>query len=447
MYSNTPANTGFLTRLWRRLTGARDSKRMIGTQRSAVVSTIRDYSYDQEIQEYPIRDQQRAMLLIDSIYGQNRESVFDDVLRFLEADVFSSGDGDDRGFTIGDTLEDGETPIDPDVRAIALDAIRRRNGDHYVIGGTRFQLAARESLSFGDSFWQLAIERDGEAYAVTDTLKMPCWECFRVESDTGQLIEFEQRRRLMEPNPEFVFPAVKMIHFRYRRRGLYGQSLFDGRLKDRSQYRAAQHNLGKATNDTGSQPYRFIYPENFTVEQQQQFKEAWDQKTKDGVMTAFFTPHGMVADRMGSDIPNFDSLINYSQHLKTGLVPAGIPIWLIPGLETTGARDISGAPERAYVRMINDVRAVLTEGIRKAIDIELFLKLGPDAYQEKVVEMGYSVVWPKITIPGRNGQPIADDETDATGVQELDASSNANHAQQSTPTEWLHREFDTFSLR
>ena len=96
MYSNSPANTGFLSRLWRRLTGARNSKRMVGTQRSAVVSTIRDYSYDQEILEYPIRDQQRAMLLLDAIYGSGRESVFDDVLRFLESDVFSSGDGDDR---------------------------------------------------------------------------------------------------------------------------------------------------------------------------------------------------------------------------------------------------------------------------------------------------------------------------------------------------------------
>ncbi|MEM6436757.1 MAG: hypothetical protein AAF773_23330, partial [Cyanobacteria bacterium P01_D01_bin.115] len=266
---------------------------MIGTQRSAVVSTMRDYSYDQEIVEYPIRDQQRAMLLIEAIYGARRESVFDDVLRFIESDVFSSGDGDDRGFTIADTLEDGETPVDADVKRITLEAIRRRNGDHYVIGGNRFQPAVREALGYGDSFWQLAIERDGSTYAVADTLKMPCWEMFRIESDTGQLIQFEQRRRLMEPNPEFVFPAIKIIHFRYRRRGLYGQSLFDGRLQDRAQYRTAKHNLGKATNDTGSQPYRFVFPENWDEVTQQQFKEAWDQKTQDGVITAIFNPHGM----------------------------------------------------------------------------------------------------------------------------------------------------------
>ena len=309
MYSNAPANSGFLSRLWRLITGQKESKRMIGTQRSAVMSTLRWPHYDQELFEYPIRDQQRAQLLISAIYGENREKIFDDVLRHIESATFSSSDGDDRGFTISDTLEDGETPVDPDVRTIVSEAIRRRNGDHFVLGGSRFQRAAREAPAYGDSFWQLAIERDGSSYAIADTLKMPCWEMFRCESDTGQLLRFEQRRSLMEPKPQFVFPAAKIIHFRYRQRGLYGQSLFSGSLTYRADYDRARRNLAKVTNDTGSNPYVFTMPEGTDPEQKRQFKEAVDQGLNDGTITALYPDHGISVNRLGADIPNFEPLI------------------------------------------------------------------------------------------------------------------------------------------
>jgi hypothetical protein len=155
--------------------------------------------------------------------------------------------------------------------------------------------------------------------------------------------------------------------FRYRARGLYGQSIFDGCLKNRARYERAGDNLSKIVNDTGSQPYAFEFPESFTPEQQLQYKEKWDQRTQDGTVSAIWKPNGMKVDRLGSNVPNFAPLINYSKSLEFGLLPAGFPVWLIPGMETTGARDISGAPERAYARLINGFRGILSEGIRKAI--------------------------------------------------------------------------------
>ena len=415
---------------------------MIGSQRSAVVSTMLWPHYDQELVEYPIRDQQRALLLISAIYGENREKIFDDVLRHVESATFSSSDGDDRGFTISDTLDDGETPVDPEVKMIVFEAIRRRNGDHFVLGGSRFQRAAREAVGYGDSFWQLAIERDGSSYAVTDTLKMPCWEMFRVESDTGQLLRFEQRRSLTEPKPQFTFPAAKIIHFRYRQRGLYGQSLFSGCLTYRADHDRARRNLAKVTNDTGSNPYVFEMPEGTTPEQKRQFKEAVDQGLNDGTITALYPDAGVTVNRLGSDIPNFEPLIEDKKEIRYNLVPAGFPVWLIPGMDTTGARDISGAPERAYARMINDFRAMLTQGIRQALDIELFLKLGPDEYQRKVVEMGYTLVWPRLAVLNTQGQPEDIPETDAVGVQDLESKRARLWEQGSLNTEYLYRVMD-----
>ena len=445
MYSNNPPNRlGLLGRLWKRLTGARQPKQMIGTQRSAVVSTYRWPTWDQELVEYPIRDQEQAKLLIGAIYGENREKTFDDVLRYIESDTFSSSDGDDRGFTISDTLDDGETPIDPDVQQILTELIRRKNGDHFVIGGTRFQRAAREAAAYGDSFWQLAIERDGDSYTVTDTLKMPCWEMFRVESDVGELLRFEQRRRLFEINPEFQFPPIKIIHFRYRQRGIYGQSLFSAGLTYRADYDRARRNLGKVTNDTGSNPYVFDMPEGTDPEQKLQFKDAMDQAFNDGTVTALYLDPGVTVSRLGADVPNFEPLIEDKKVIRHSLVPAGFPIWLIPGMDSTGAKDISGGPERAYARMINDFRAMLTTGIRQACDIELFLKLGPDAYQEKVIEKGYTIVWPKIAVLNNQGQPQDIAETDAEGVQELESDSNKLRFtdQGSIDTAWLYRVMD-----
>lgn len=413
---------------------------MIGTQRSAVVSTYRWPTWDQELVEYPIRDQERAKLLINAIYGENREKIFDDVLRYIESDVFSSSDGDDRGFTISQTLDDGETPVNPDVYVIATELIRRRNGDHFVIGGTRFQRAVREAAGYGDSFWQLAIERDGDTYAVTDTLKMPCWEMFRCESDTGELLRFEQRRRLFEINPDFQFPPIKIIHFRYRQRGIYGQSLFSGCLTYRADHDRARRNLAKVTNDTGSNPYIFRMPEGTTKEQKTQFKQAIDQALNDGTVTALYPDHGIEVDRLGADVPNFEPLIEDKKTIRHNLIPGGFPVWLIPGMDNTGARDISGGPERAYARMINDFRAMLTTGIRQAIDIELYLKLGPDVYQREVVEKGYTVVWPKIATLNAQGQP----EMDAEGEQELENETNGLRytEQGSIDTKWLYRIMD-----
>ena len=450
MYSNNPpVKSGLLNRLWRLLTGARQTKQMIGTQRSAVVSTYRWPTWDQELIEYPIREQEQAKLLISAIYGENREKIFDDVLRYIESDVFSSSDGDDRGFTISETLDDGQTPIDPDVYEIATELIRRKNGDHFVVGGTRFQRAAREAAAYGDSFWQLAIERDGDSYAITDTLKMPCWEMFRVESDTGELLKYEQRRRLFEVSPQFQFPPIKIIHFRYRQRGLYGQSLFSACLTYRADHDRARRNLAKVTNDTGSNPYIFKMPEGTTREQKLQFKEAIDQAFNDGTVTALYPDYGVEVDRLGADVPNFEPLIEDKKTIRHSLVPAGFPVWLIPGMDNTGARDISGGPERAYARMINDFRAMLTTGIRQAIDIELFLKLGPDAYQEKVIEKGYTVTWPKITVLTNQGMPQDIPETDADGIQELESDTNRLRYtdQGSIDTAWLYRVIDNAMSR
>ena len=185
-------------------------------------------------------------------------------------------------------------------------------------------------------------------------------------------------------------------------------------------------------------------PEGTQPEQKLQFKQTIEQAFNDGTVTALYPDYGIEVNRLGADVPNFEPLIEDKKTIRHSLVPGGFPIWLIPGMDNTGARDISGGPERAYARMINDFRAMLTTGIRQAIDIELYLKLGPDVYQREVVEKGYTVVWPKIAV--LNGQGMAQEtpETDGEGVQELEGDTNQLRYtdQGSINTKWLYQVMD-----
>ena len=55
--------------------------------------------------------------------------------------LWSSADGDDQGFTIGDTLDDNTTPIDPEVKLILQRLIDE------CIGSTILEPSAERTLA------------------------------------------------------------------------------------------------------------------------------------------------------------------------------------------------------------------------------------------------------------------------------------------------------------
>lgn len=378
-------------------------------------------NYDLEINEFPLRDYALARELIEmTTYCVEARSV----LSYLARDVFSSSDGDDQGFTCAETLEDNETPVDPQVREIILDLLQRRNGGDYVLGGGFLKKAVRWAVGYGDCFLEISIDREGISrgdYCVSNSMYLPTWEMFRAEDDRGQLLGFEQRRRLQDPD-SIQFHPLAVTHFRFEPEYLYGQSIFKQSLQDWTRLKDAAYDLSSAMRSVGCNPSVHIMPEGADEAYRQAYKQDYFQMEEDGIVTHLFLLYGSDVRKMSNVNPELKTLIDNFMLWRTRILPPGFPIWLMPGLDTTGAKDISGQPARAYARMRNDICAMISEGAKQVIDIELVLKLGWERFLEKGK---YRLQFPKFLITehqATQGTPTDDDESNTSGISDLDSA-------------------------
>lgn len=414
-------------RLWKSLTQFRRTS-LTGSQRPIArnlgLSTRRDY--DLEIKEYPIRDAVVARELIEmTTWCVEARSV----LSYLARDVFSSSDGDNQGFSVADTLDDNLTPVNPEIRDIILDLLRRRNGGDYVIGGNFLKKAVRQAVGWGDSFIEISIDREGISpsdYCVSNSIYLPPWEVFRVEDDRGQLLGFEQRRRLQDPDP-IQFHPLSVVHFRYEQDYLYGQSIFLQSISDWAKLKDATFDLANAMRAVGCNPTLHILPESADESYRIAYKDNYQNMLMDGMITDLFLLAGSDVRKISNVNPDLKTLIDNVNFLRSRILPPGFPIWLMPGLDTTGAKDISGQPARAYARMRNDICSMVAESVRQIIDIEIVLKKGFDWY----VENGkYRLVFPKFLISdsqATQGMPTEDDESNNLGIEDLDSAKKLRY--------------------
>jgi len=420
----TPGRNNLFDNLWNRLTGQKNTTSIQGTQRSRT-STIglsrRDY--DLEIREVPVRDPVNGTQLIEM---RTWCPEIKGVLGYLRRDVFSSSDGDDIGWTVADTLDDNVTKINPNTKAIILDLIQRKNGTDRVVGGNKLKRAAKIVASDGDCFLELAIEREGISrgdYCVAKSMYLPTWEMFRCETDQGDLLGFEQRKRINDNDPIQLHP-LKVVHFRYDQETLYGQSIFQSSIPDWKRLKDAVFDLSSAMRSLGCNPNLHVMQDGSTEEDKEAYKEDYRQLLDDGIPTDLFLMPGADVRKLGNQNPDLKTLIDNVQLYRTRLIPPGFPVWMFPGLDSTGAADIAGQPAKAYARLRNDLCGTISEGIRQIIDIELVLKLGWDEFQRTGQ---YRIVFPRFYVDYFQGKPIDEDEPNDRESEDLNSIlSNGN---------------------
>lgn len=389
-----------INRIWRFLTGWRKAKDVQGSQRPAALALSQRgpmRHHDLEIKDYPIRDREIATQLIDLWnFGYTPRHV----LSYAARDVFSNRTGDDQGWKISKFLDDEKSiPVDSEIYDILHALETRKNGSVYVIGGNRLKPAVAEFLGFGDSFWELVIERepDSNLYGISSTLKLPPWEMFRCEDDHGTLNAFQQRRFLFDQNPYAVFVPPKIIHFRYEARNLYGVSIFQQSIDARSDRLEVRGDMARAARAAGVVMKNHHFPEGWSLEQRRQYKADYQALLAEGAITDMFLHDGLKIDEVSDRDFDLSPLMNQDRYLKYEEIPPGFPVWLFPGLTEKGAREISGQPAAAYARMRNDWCGILSEGIRWACDVELVLKLGMDRYTSLKKKYGqlYRIQFPE----------------------------------------------------
>jgi hypothetical protein len=244
-------------------------------------------------------------------------------------------------------------------------------------------------VTWGDAFIELGI--DTNEMAITKLQALPTWEMFRVEP-YGILERFEQRRSWVGDDP-IVFNPAKIAHFRYRRKNLYGRSVFGASLEDWARLREATEDLAKASREIGVNPTWHKGNAEADRGYMETLRENHQAQLQEGPISHYYLLPGEEIGKVGQLNPDLKPLIDTVLMWRSRIVMAsGVPPYLFAGLPTIGAKDISGQPALAYARRINAIRAQATEGIKQIIDTELYLKGIP---QER---WKYTIGWPKISV-------------------------------------------------
>jgi len=403
-----------LERIWQSITSfartpIQGQQRPLSTYLSTNDSTGLSRQYDLEISEYPIRDTQKARQLIE-MYEYCPEIATG--INEVSDSVWSSDDGDDQGFAMrkppqgfAPTLNDNETRIDP-----MVEKILRRLIDE-VIGGTTLELAAERILAYGDAFASLDV--DTRRKRVNRVLFLPTWEMFRVEDNQGQLLGFQQRRYLSD-DEGIGFHPILCTHWRYRRKVLYGRSLFYESIDDRHKLKAATEDLASASRAVGVNPSIHQMPDSVDEDYRAEYKRAYEAKKSQCVVTDFYLMYGADIRKVSTTNPDLKALADNVLMWRARIIMRSrVPPWLM-GLPTVGAREIAGQPALAYARFINRVRMALTEGIKQICNLELALNgISKEQWQ-------YRIIWPRIATNPYGIDRGVDDESGNALIQDLD---------------------------
>lgn len=402
-----PTSTGRNTtweNIWRIITGFVRSP-VEGNQRSIVTTSIANpRNYDLEITENPVRDDRTARALIELCDHCPEVSTAIDI---LVGDVFSSEGGDEEnGFKIADTLQDNETPVDKNIKKI-LDALIDR-----VIGGMVLEPAVERSLCYGDAFASIGVAKYSEGMGVARVLFLPTWEMFRIEDDKGILMGFEQRRHIGDKTP-IKFHPVQIIHWRYRRKFLYGRSLFKESLTDWDDLKLGLDDLREGAHTVGINPTVHLMPEGADEKYKEAYRRDYQEKLRRGSITDFFLLNGADVRKLANLNPDLSALLNNALIRRQRIaMRSRVPIWHFPGLMPEAAKEISQQPSLSYSRHINRIRQTLAEGIKQICYIELTLKGVP------IDKQLFRIVFPKIfTDPNQNDQNMMDDQENETQPQ------------------------------
>ncbi|MBW4580706.1 MAG: hypothetical protein KME42_14165 [Tildeniella nuda ZEHNDER 1965/U140] len=424
----TPGRNRRLENLWQTITGFvrsifGGSQRPVAFQQfyGSDQTSTRARNYDLEIGEYPIRDYDRAVELIEMAEWCPEVAAATDILKGA---ALSSEDGDDQGFTIATELNDGSA-IDKQVYTVCLNTLER------LFPHSTSQVVLERMLNWGDAFAELAI--DLSKNQVNSLMFLPTWEMFRVEAQ-GELLGFQQRRRLYEEEPAKVFVPGKVVHWRYRRKNLYGRSLFHESPQDWARLKRATDALAIAADTVGYNPNLHAMQEGTTREQLQDYQQRLEQRQADGIITDYYLMPGQDIKKLSNINPDIEALAaNVLQWRSRIVMRSRVPPYLL-GLPAIGAQEIAGQPALENARHVNEIRMCLTEGVMQVLHTELYLKgINTGLWLNKL-----KLVFPKIITnamaPGQGASSEGDPgELDEPGITDLDStrvpifSTNGRH--------------------
>jgi hypothetical protein len=362
-------------------------------------------NHDLEIREIPIRDAARARRLIHAVRECSEIGRCNDIIL---ADTFSSQDGDDQGFALGDTLDDGETLIDLEVKA----ALQHLFENELILSRGNLFAIAKRTIEYGDAFASLAIDKE---LRISRLLILPTWEMFRHEDRQGNLKSFEQRKSLYDDEPISYHP-LSVVHWRHDRQTLYGTSLWWNAVADFERLERSIEDFSKISRATGLNPNVHVMPEGCSEDYKKAYKANYKKELENGPVSDFYVSCGGDVRKVANFNPDISSAIAAINQWRQRIVMRSpVPDYLL-AVNLVGAKDIAMQPQLVYTRFICWFRQELTEGMMRVCNLQLALAgIPPERWH-------YRIVWPKLLVNPFNisGGMVESDESKNESMNNTD---------------------------
>ena len=314
----------------------------------------------------------------------------------IASDCFQQVDGEVGSWYVPEILSDG-TNVNPDVIAIAKELSTNRRGKNLILGGDFLERAAIESLAFGDSFIELGIDKEGigrNDWDIVSSQYLPPFSSFVTQDQHGQTTGYTQRIKLSPSDSDVEFAPLKILHFKYKSRGLYGNALGFPSIESWRKLKDVSINLEKAARDVGVVPWLHIMAEGKTEEDRDRYRQRHESMMQVGIVSSLYLMNGAdVRKAANASGDALKPLMDYWLQLRYQCIPPRVPTWMFPGLSGAdgGANDLHGQPALTYARLISEVRAMIGEQVRWAITVKMVLRYGYDFYLEN---QHFDVTWP-----------------------------------------------------
>ncbi|MEG4406446.1 hypothetical protein [Microcoleus sp. MON2_D5] len=410
----TPGRNKTLENIWQSIVNY--SRTLVGGQ-SKPVSQYHGYAsdsihgrqYDFEIREPIVRDNGHTRELVRMVELSSEITLALDLRRDA---IWSNPTGDDQGWDIAPTLNDNVTPIDPGVYKV-LQRLREE-----VIGGLALNAGPELLMAWGD--WFLSIGVNLKSSRIERVLFPPTFEMFRIESVTGELLGFQQRKNSTNEVSALDFHPIVCAHARYRWRPphLYGRSLFQECIPDWVGAENVKSDLLSAARATGVNSRLHFMPCEYTDADAQQYKEAHRERLRQhGSITDYYLMNGAEIRQLSNSNPDFSGLISVLKEFQLIIArKSKVPLYLM-GYSWGGAQDIATQPMLNYARSLNADRMLITYSIIKHLcNLELALQ----GYSKD--QWIYRIIWPKLYVNPFEEQmnPLEAEEANTKGVEDLD---------------------------
>ncbi|TAG98715.1 MAG: class I SAM-dependent methyltransferase [Oscillatoriales cyanobacterium] len=411
----TPGRNKLLENIWQNITNY--TRTLVGGQ-SKPVSQYPNYSsdtlygrqYDFEVREPIVRNDGRTRELVKMMENSPEITLALDLRRDA---IWSNPTGDDQGWDIASTLNDNVTPINPGVYKV----LQRLRED--VIGGLVLNSGPELLMAWGD--WFLSIGVNSKTSQIERVLFPPTFEMFRVESATGKLLGFQQRRQATNEVTALDFHPIVCAHARYRWRPphLYGRSLFHESIEDWQKLENIKFDLPSAARSTGVNANLHVMPCEYSDSDTAKYKEAHRARLRSGGnITDYYLMNGTEIRKLSTTNPDFSGLIAVLKEFQLMIArKSKIPLYLM-GYTWGGANDIATQPMLNYARSLNADRMLITYSIIKHLcNLELALQ----GYSKE--QWLYRIIWPKLYVNPFEMQlnPLESEEANKQGIEDLDS--------------------------